>query len=212
MSAASSRALIRRGVLKGISNAYSSYRKMAGDPLHEAPEFFLAAHIAEELKQKAKPCWITLESRIEEILKVAGAKGKGRAAKVVSYKGKFDIVLWYGVKGIPRAVIEVKHPVNVTSASRIDKDVERICRVVRTSKSKGGSLKFGIFAFYTRASDPKVKDKNATARIRRRLKPIEQHCKSLAKEYGCTGTMHLSRVHRDGTDAWAACAVSINAK
>ena len=82
MSAASSRDLVRQGVLKGISDSYSSYKKMAGDPLHKAPEFFLATNIAAELYRKAKPCWVTLESNIKDVLKKAGTNRKGRASQV----------------------------------------------------------------------------------------------------------------------------------
>lgn len=212
MSAASSRVLVRSSVLKGIENAYATYNQMANEPLHRAPEFLLATHIAEQLEKKASPCWVTLESSIKEVLQTAGAKANGRSAKVVSYKGRFDVVLWYRIKGKPRAVIEVKHPLNVASASRIDKDVERICRVVSTSKAKGGSLKFGIFAFFTRSAEPKAKDKNATARIRRRVEPILERCKSLTKKHDCVARLTISRVHRAGEEAWAACAVSITAK
>ena len=208
MTAASSRSKVRKGVLDGISDAYRKYLRMSGHQLREAPEFFLASSIANKLRKVAAPCKVTLESGIKETLGEARASGKGRAAKTVSYKGRFDIVLWYRVKDKPRAVIEVKHPIRVPTAAKINKDVERICRVLRKSIDNGGSIKLGIFAFYTDSLEPKKKDKNASARLRRRTKIIESRCKAIAKRFRCIARLTMSRAHRFDKEAWASCAVT----
>ncbi len=214
MSAASSQISVRDAILKGIENAYSRYDQLAGDSLEHAPEYYVTVQIAEALSRGARPCSVTLESNVKRILGEAGAKKPGRYKDVARIRGRFDIVLWYGNTGQPRAVVEVKHPLFVAVEGKINSDVERICWLLARSKEVGGSLRIGYFAFFSFAKPPKQGDSSARARIKRRLQTITSHCKSIANKYGCSAVLRSGPIHGVGDEgkAWAANTVVFRAR
>jgi hypothetical protein len=197
VSRAISKAQCAQAVIKGIEDAHRNYEKWSGDWLWQGPEYLINTHVAERLASLDGTCYVTLESRVKEMLKVAGVSSAGAPKKALRRNGRFDIVLWWA-NGTPRAVIEAKN--GVWSFANIEHDVARVAAAVSKLRTKS-QIHFGAVAFYTSAKSNNRSD--ATKQLASLNNTL------LTKTKGSVGDsikIHQvpSKIHAVGGDAWTA--------
>jgi hypothetical protein len=153
---------IKEACIKGIRNSFNEYIAWSGEEwLYRAPEYLITVNIAKELwKQKGKK-FITLEDNVREILENANFQEK--IPDNARPEGRIDIVLWWGGKGTPRGLIEVKH--RVAQAEKIFDDMDRITSILEGTSD----FQFGISAFYL---DWNYKDRDAHKKLEEKIKII----------------------------------------
>lgn len=138
---------IINAIHNGIKSAWNDHYSWSGGLwLKSAPEYLLTTYIAKSLGELNGPKFITLEENPDEILTLAGGRGRGRLAKDIRSDGSMDILLWWG-NDTPRAIIEVKK--DVYSFSKLQEDVKRIKGIL----IKESTFQFGVIAIYTDIKD-----------------------------------------------------------
>jgi len=134
---------VSEACLSGIETSFKEYLKWSRDEwLWNAPEYLLTVNIAKKIMKLDGPKYVTLEDNVRHTLANANAKIKGRLSENTRPDGRADIILWWGSKGTPRAVIEVKH--RVGQFRHIQEDIDRIIEILK----KESDLQFAISTFY----------------------------------------------------------------
>jgi hypothetical protein len=211
MTRATSQNDVSRAVLKGIGSAVSKYRHMVGDRLDSAPEYFVVSSIAEALSRRIEKTWVTMEAPVKKTMENARASMRGRPHKQLSPQGRFDIVLYWKT-GRPRAALEVKHPVTHSGHKGLISDLRRLCATLKRSTANDGTIQLGMLAYYLSSGEPKKKDNNATARIRRQRLEIETRLRKFAEKKHCRIVPHYGRTRRLNDGAWMACCIRVQRK
>ena len=202
-----SRELIAKMILSGINKAHKDYEEWSGgDWLWNAPEYLLTTYIARSIADIDCTKYITLENSASDAIKDAGAFTRGRLSHKARPNGRIDILLWWGAKCSPRAVIEVKH--NVYSYAQLRHDVDRIENILVKNQANS-SLQFGALAFYIVSEDSKQSPmKTASKRIRTILDNIEEAAKDDLSE--SFQVKLFTKLHEEEDSAWtAACLMLI---
>ena len=201
------------GVQEGIVEAYASYMEMSGLTLYDAPEYFLTVAIAKKIKSLGN-CWVTLEDNVHSTLGHANSKYIGRPRAGIRRNGRFDIVLWLK-KGLPRAIIEVKHPL-YQPIDVFVKDIERLRDVIVTSRRATGTFEFGCLGFWMDAANPHRKHNSPEHRIEERfnrLVEVAGNCVAGKSELTVrrteTPTIISSQTENGESWAWGACCITI---
>ena len=212
MSKAAPRPVIESAIKNGALKASKSSFNMTQDlsAFRKAPEYLLTVKIAEEIAQKIKPAPIHLERGLHKTLKDASARSNGPRSIEMKTNARVDVVVSYE-NGAPRALIEVKHPVNAAVKALYEKDVSRISRAVAASKKKGGTIKFGYFVFTVFAHAPKTVDmKPARKSVRQRAERIFWAAKKVVSKFACKAKLEVGRIRglSDGS-AWTVCILTI---
>lgn len=192
--------------LLGIEKSYFEYKCWSADEwLWRAPEYFLTVNIAKEIWNLNGPKYITLEDNIKDTLHSAESKIKGRLSQYMRSNGRADIILWWGNKGTPRAIIEVKH--RVYKFTNIQEDLDRIIEVLK----KESHLQFSITTFYM---DKNYKTGNVFEKLERQILNIFEQ----SKEYLAIYSKNLIpiiyyNIHpEDNQNVWASVVILIKKK
>lgn len=157
-----SRTTLRHAVLAGIRDAYRIHKQTSRRRFGHAPEYWVTTMIARRLGKVAPGCGVELETSVREVMKEARASLPGRVPEWLRIDGRFDIVLWWKSKAVPRALIEVKHPVRKGAVPSVIKDAHRLLTALRRGASEK-LLDWACLAFYCQSS-PKASKKRSTAR------------------------------------------------
>jgi len=131
--------------LDGIEKSQKQYEEWSGGYwLMTAPEYLMTVNIAKEIWEIPGDKFIDLEYSVANALKETGTKSRGPLPSSMRPNGKSDILVWWGSKGTPRGIIELKN--HADDYSNHIKDIQRICTMLKKGKSNG--LEFGIFSFF----------------------------------------------------------------
>lgn len=201
------------GVQTGIIKAHENYEDMAGISLYYAPEYLVTVSIANKIKSLGE-CWVTLEGNVDETIRLSGSKRTGRPRSTIRKDGRFDVVLWFA-NGVPRAVIEVKHPLYLpTDAFR--KDILRMRDVLVSNRKAGGSIEFCSLGFWMDAENPQRKHQSPEHRIQERYDRLVEEAKTLvSKESDITVRLSEQPIIKPYISeagepcAWAACCITL---
>lgn len=184
-------------LIKGGEKAVRDFSSISGGEwFDEAPEYFLTAYVAAELKNFEKTTAL-LEVSVSQCRKEAGATRRGRPAKAERRNGRYDVVA-YWANGLPRGAIEVKSPIWVNDQARLLPDFTRLCLTLNANQN--GSFQFCAFVFYASVSDPEQGYDNASQRLRDLISRIEGTALDVAKENGVRRTMRSSAIRRGKSD------------
>lgn len=189
--------------LRGIEKSYFEYKSWSDDEwLWHAPEYFLTVNIAKEIWDVNGSKYITLEDNIKDTMHSAEAKINGKLSQYMRSNGRADIVLWWGSKGTPRAIIEVKH--RVYKFANIQEDLDRIIEVLK----KESHLQFAMTTFYI--------DKNyKTGDISDKLENQVLNIFGQSKKYLATYSQNLKpilsyNIHpEDNQNVWGSVVILI---
>ena len=191
---------IIENALRGIAAAQKDYARWSGDCwLWEAPEYLITTYVARALaRHTANPYYITLESKVGDVIEEAGGIGPGRRPKALNLNGKFDLLIWWG-NGKPRAPVEIKR--HVRGFADIRDDVKELCTVLRKNKN----IKFGLLAYYTSCA----KDDESRTFLRDRLQNIEHGASEHCTNNGMTAYQRSLRIKVIGDSAWTASVLVV---
>lgn len=163
---------IIKHALGGVYRAAEEWEVMSGDWLGTAPEYFTSTLVAQHLSRKLKSSWITLEWGTKGTLAAARSVPKrGRTHKSLDGSKRFDLVVFYGSTGKPRAAIEVKTRVATADIS-LSKDFDRLLTSVSEVRS-GSCLSLGLQLVYLEAGPKERGDETPGERVIRWAKEIE---------------------------------------
>lgn len=141
-----------QSILNGIYNAEKAYEKWSGgEILAYTAEHVLYNFISESIMKISGPKYVEIEPKCKDVIYAACGKRRGRLSLAARPNGHIDILLWWA-KDKPRGVIEIKH--NVYYYEQCSADIKRIISLLN---SRPTTLQFGIFAYYSSASDGKIK-------------------------------------------------------
>ncbi|AOZ49637.1 hypothetical protein [Chromobacterium vaccinii] len=148
-------------ICSGIRKADREYGQWTGDEgLGEAPEYLMTCAIARELAKLGDGRFVTLEASVQETLRCARVRFRGRPRRSMRKNGRADIVLWevpeVGQNGVPRSIIEVKNFL-AEPGGQLNKDVSRLRDALCLSMESHGELGFGCLAFWIGVNEPKRK-------------------------------------------------------
>lgn len=192
----------------GIERAFTQYLRMSGEWLDDAPEYFVVSKIADELCRKVSKGWITMEWPVRGTMRDARSKVRGRPHEALRTRGRFDVVVYWKTNGKPRAALEVKHPI-WANTRLLDRDAIRLCRALCGPNGSRKGLQFGMLGYYASSSHPHRKDRNPTARLKRRRDNIKRSIALIARGCGCKASFHYGRIRRREGEAWMACCVRL---
>lgn len=187
---------------------------MSGMWLEAAPEYFATTHIAKGLARQLKSAYISLEWNIKETLDEARQKPKrGRPPMAINGSKRFDVVVYYGQTGRPRAAIEVKHRF-ASCSTTLSKDFGRLAMATADVQA-GSSLSLGCLVVYLEQGPVSRKDATPADRIRRKQESIRRWAvERLAETPGVAEavklSVHLGEVKSDTDDAFSgayACVI-----
>ncbi|MBK9496088.1 MAG: hypothetical protein IPO08_16545 [Xanthomonadales bacterium] len=209
-----SRQAIVDSAMQGIYKAAEEWEKMSGLWLEAAPEYFATTRIAQGLAGQLKSAYICLEWNIRETLEDARQKPKrGRPPVAMNGGKRFDVVVYYGQTGRPRAAIEVKHRFASCSAT-LSKDFRRLAMATADVQA-GSSLSLGCLVVYLEQGPVSRKDATPADRIRRKQESIRRWAdERLADTPGVAESVklrvHFGEVESDTDDAFSgayACVI-----
>jgi len=201
------------GIHKGIIKAHKSYEDMSGLSLYHAPEYLLTVSVANNIKTEGA-CWVTLEDNVDQTLNHAEIKHTGRPRSGLRKNGRFDIVLWLA-NGMPRAVIEVKHPLYQPTDVFL-KDIRRMRDVLIASRRSGGSIEFCSLGFWMDAGKPQRKHQSPEHRIEERYQRLLDVANDVVKNESDLVVRQsdypvIESCNSETGDpwAWAACSITL---
>jgi len=176
MPKSDSRSTIVASAKRGVYLAAEEWESMSGLWLWAAPEYFATTRIAQCLAAELKSAYICLEWNIKETLGDARSNPKrGRPANALNGSKRFDVVVYYGQTGRPRAAIEVKHRF-VNCDATLSKDFNRLMMAIAEVQD-GSSLSLGCLVVYLEEGPVSRKDLSPAERIRRKQSVIRQWAK-----------------------------------
>lgn len=177
-----SRSNLRVAVLAGIRDAYRLHKKTSKRRFGFAPEYWVTSMIARRLGKAAPGCGVELEASVREIMEQAKAKLPGRVPGWLRIGGRFDIVLWWKSKAVPRALIEVKHPVRKGAIPSVVKDARRLLTALHRGAQER-NLDWACLAFYAQSSPKASRTKpGAKAEIAETLELLSAQVRELDKD------------------------------
>ena len=189
--------------LSGIEKSYIEYMEWSYDEwLWRAPEYLLTVNIAKELWSLDGPKYITLEDNVKKTLKLAKAKIKGGLSKGMRANGRADIILWWGSKGTPRAIIEVKH--RVYKFANIQEDLDRIIELLK----KKSDLQFAISTFYI---DNNYSNGNIAEKLTTKILKLFEDTKKYLSKYSknLKPKIHYNVYPEDDENVWGSVVILI---
>ena len=190
--------------LDGIETSYIEYLKWSchDEWLWRAPEYLLTVNVAKKIWKIEGSKHITLEDNIKETLKSAKAKVKGSLSQYIRANGRADIVLWWGSKCTPRAIIEVKH--RVYKFANIQEDLDRIIELLK----KESDLQFAISTFYM---DYNYKKGQAEKKLEQKILKLFEDTQEYLSNYskGLKSEIHYNFTSEDDKDVWGSVVILI---
>ena len=183
---------------------------MSGEWLWEAPEYFTSSVVAQNIHKNCKSTYVCLEWNIGVTLQDArSAPKRGRPHKSLSGAKRFDLVLFYGSTGRPRAVVEVKHRL-INNDITLSKDFDRLRRAVG-EVNLGSSLSLGCLVVYLECGVPQRRDACSKDRIERKQRELGDWAKGRLSggSDGVELKVRLGEVVYDENGAYGAVIVSL---
>lgn len=164
---------IVNATIKGINQAKDNFLHWTNNRLYlsHAPAKMLSLHVAQEISKIKNAPEIFIDASISDILRCSL---KDRSAflnymdKHSIKEGPFSITLDKRIKhknnndSISKVIISIKNGLR-NIKSEYTNEIERICKMLNSSKEEESSLEYGLYAFYTDL--PKSARKKLQARI-----------------------------------------------
>ena len=174
-------------IIKGINQAKDNFLYWTNDRLYlsYAPAKMLSIHVAQEISKIKNAPEIFIDASISDILRCSL---KDRNAfldymdKHSIKEGVFSITLDKRLKhqnnndSISKVIISVKNGIR-NIKSEYTNEIERICKMLNSSKNEKSSLDYGLYAFYTDLP------KSARKKLQVRIPQIVLSFNEIVKKY-----------------------------
>jgi len=151
--------VIVNATIKGINQAKDNFLHWTNDRLYlsYAPANMLSIHVAQEISKIKNTPEIFIDATVSDILRCS-LKDRGA---FLNYMDKhsikedlLSITLDKRIKhknnndSISKVIISVKNGIRNIKSEYTD-EIERICKMLNSSKEEESSLEYGLYAFYT---------------------------------------------------------------
>ena len=193
-----SQELVSEAILDGFDNAQKAYKQWSGGwVLSSSAEHVVYVFIAMAIRKIPGTKYLRIERSCKDVRRDACGNRPGQPAQALRLNGHIDIVLsWANDK--PRAIIEIKNNV-YNYEGQCKRDIERITTLLR---SRPTTLQFGIFAFYSSATNGR---KTAKEKLEKRFNSIMSRIKvAYGESFKVSG---IQRVRDYDNSAWACSCI-----
>lgn len=196
--------VMAKAVRDGIVNSQNAYERLSGGEwAWMAPEYWITTEVARRLGDVDPDRFnVTIESKVRDVLGLAGGIRQGRPSFASRIDGRFDAVVW-NEEGCPIGVVEVKRQ---TSVESVRWDALRISEVLKM-RAETSTISFGVIGYYF--SSRPVANRSADENVADRIEKLTESVRDWVGDDIPT-KVWIERANADDSgDVWGACSICI---